>query len=711
MAWDTTRYTDWQKELWGNMGINTTINASLAGGNEFTHYRLSGGFDRFTDILTKSGSNKIYSLDFSLGHTSLNRKFKTEFRGKYARTEVDMVFTPSPTILPPNAPPIFASNGTLNFKEYNDAGMAPEAFPFGGLKNNYFSGTNKLALALDLGYEIINNLKAKVNIGYNTSDNNAATQIPIAAQNPVMNPTGTHNSGVTSIRNWLIEPQLTYKLRVGGPGRVDFLAGASYQSNITKANSIIALGFTNDAYLNSLNLAGFVFNSNSQAEYKYAAVFGRVSFNWDEKYIVNLSGRRDGSSRFGSKSQFGNFGSIGLAYILSEEAWMKRILPEQISFIKLRSSYSSTGSDAVGDYKYLTQWSVTMPDPAGGLGITPYYPFDGINPLVSQLHVNPDYHWQVKKNIDLGLSLGFLNDRILMEVSHYREKIHDQLTFFPIPAYTGFPGVTANWPAVLKNTGLEIGVSARLIEKKDLKLSVSFNIGKNKNTLDEYPDFDKSPYVGLYKVGESLNAKYLYHYLGVDPQTGRYSFEDRNKDGSLSYDISRPPGEGYDDRYVVLDLAPKYNGGFGISTTWKQWNLNLHFSFQRGYIRDVRFPQDPIGRMSNMPVDVIGNYWQKPGDVKRFAAPTTLSTTSMNNFEMSDGFYLNMKMVRLSGLNIAYSFPETWMQKLRLRSGSIFLRASNLFFISNTSGLDPETVYVGSMPMPRTVTGGFAISL
>ncbi len=138
MAWDTTRYTDWQKELWGNMGINTTINASLAGGNEFTNYRLSGGFDRFTDILTKSGSNKIYSLDFSLGHTSFNRKFRTEFRGKYARTEVDMVFTPSPTILPPNAPPIFASDGTLNFKEFNDAGMAPESFPFGGLKNNYF---------------------------------------------------------------------------------------------------------------------------------------------------------------------------------------------------------------------------------------------------------------------------------------------------------------------------------------------------------------------------------------------------------------------------------------------------------------------------------------------------------------------------------------------------------------------------------------------
>ncbi len=78
---------------------------------------------------------------------------------------------------------------------------------------------------------------------------------------------------------------------------------------------------------------------------------------------------------------------------------------------------------------------------------------------------------------------------------------------------------------------------------------------------------------------------------------------------------------------------------------------------------------------------------------------------------MSDGIYVDMKMVRLSGLNIAYSLPEAWMQKLRLKSGSIFLRASNLFFISNTSGLDPETVYVGSMPMPRTVTGGFAISL
>ncbi|MGN6420878.1 MAG: SusC/RagA family TonB-linked outer membrane protein [Pseudobacter sp.] len=705
MTWDTTRNTDWQKELWGNWGKTTNINASLSGGNEFTTYRLSGGFDRTTDILTKSGSNDRISFGVNIGHTSLSRKFKLNFSALFGRTDVDLISTPAPVLLSPNSPPIYAPDGTLNYKEYNDAGLYTE-FPFGELENSYVSGTSQLNAALDLSYDILKELKALVKIGYGSSNNSGLSKIPISGQNPLFSPMGSAIQGGTNNSNWIVEPQLAYKTTLGG-GRFDAIVGATYQSTTTKSWSNYGIGFTNDAFLESISMASVLsITSNNKGQYKYAGLFGRLSYNYEDKYIINIGGRRDGSSRFGKKNQFGNFGSVGLAWIVSEEKWMKKILPEEISMVKLKASYGMTGGDGVGDYRYMTRWGA-----ARNVNETPYHPYDGTNPLVSWQHVNGDYHWQTTKKLDLTLSMGFLNDRIVMDVTRYIEKVDDQLTDYPTPIMTGFPSVTANWAARLKNTGTEVAISARVIEKKDLRLSLNFNIYKNANLLDEYPDFEHSPYVTQYRVGSSLNAVYLLHYLGVDPQTGKYSFEDHDKDGVAQINSALPVATGYDDRYVVLDLAPKYTGGAGANISYKRWDLGMQFSFSRKYMINPVFMQEGIGGRFNMPAAVIGNYWEKPGDVKRFAAPSSRYSAAMNFFKQSDGAYADIKMIRLSNFNLAYSLPDLWMQKARMKSARVFVRAYNLFFISNSEGLDPEATNISSLPMPRVVTGGISISL
>ena len=140
--------------------------------------------------------------------------------------------------------------------------------------------------------------------------------------------------------------------------------------------------------------AQYLSSADTYGEYKHAALFGRLTYNWDNKYVINISGRRDGSSRFGSGKQYGNFGAVGAAWLLSEEPWFRKF--RFISFAKLRGSYGTTGSDAIGDYGYLTRWSSN--------GVIPY---NGISGLIPTQHANPDFQWQVSKGLEGSIELGF----------------------------------------------------------------------------------------------------------------------------------------------------------------------------------------------------------------------------------------------------------------------------------------------------------------
>jgi TonB-linked SusC/RagA family outer membrane protein len=703
LVWDTTRYTDWQKELWGNQGKQTNIAASMSGGDARTQFRVSTNYIRQTEILTNSGANQRASLSFNLNHASLNRKFKVEFTSNYSYALVNTISIASAATLPPNAPPIYNSKGELNFKEWNDAGLQ-YSYPFTSLGSPYTSSTNFLTSNIILRYEIVKGLELSGSFGYNNSQNTNRTRKPIAVQNPILNPTGEAFAGSTNNNNWIIEPQLNYKINIGA-GKLAILVGATTQTNRTRGLGTSGYGYTNDALLESIALAPVTYQTDKYGEYKYAAVFGRINYNWNNKYILNLNARRDGSSRFGPDKQVGNFGSAGMAWIASEENWVKKNIPSFISFIKLRGSYGLTGSDAVGDYQYLSQWSSSG-------DFARYASYGGITPLISQHAVNEDYHWQVNKKLETAMSIGFLKDKINLELAYYRDRCDNQLTRYPLPAYTGFSAVTANWPATVQNSGWELTLSARLIENDQFSWSVNGNGAFNNNILLKYPGLELSPYAATYRVGYSLNTRFLAHNTGVNPSTGQFSFEDYNHDGTILAYSASVPGVAADDKYIAKNLSPQFTGGFGTDLRYRNFRLGLFFSVKKQEAVNAYYSaySNAPGSMANQPAVFAGNHWQKPGDQVQFARFSTSPPISNAFYQWSDGAFTDASFIRLSNLSFAYDLPKKMVKKLGMQQCSFFLHAQNVFVITGYDGLDPENPGFGTLPLARMFSGGLSFN-
>ncbi len=704
LLWDTTRNEDWQKSLWGGTGRVTDVQAGLTGGDGRTVFRIGADYRRQTEILTQSGANQRATLSFNLTHHTLNQKLSVSLTANYSYAGVNTISTPSAATLPPDAPPIYNKTGGLNYAPWDAAGIGYQ-YPFAPLLSPYTTKTNFLTSNLSLNYELVKGLTLAASMGYNNTDLGQSLLSPITSQDPISSPAGTAFFGTNKISNWIIEPQIDYTLFIG-EGKLNVLAGASTQASMTDGALQYGLGYTNDAFIRTISGASMIIANEQYAQYKYAAVFGRINYDWANKYILNLNVRRDGSSRFGPGRQFGNFGSAGFAWIATEEKWLRRALPAVFSFVKLRGSYGLTGSDAVGEYQYLSQWANSE------LGnYTPLYTYGGISPLVNEHAVNQDYHWQVNKKGELALDLGFLKDnRINVEAAYYRNRCNNQLLQYPTPVFSGFPSVTANWPATIQNDGWEFLLDAKLLQVKNFSWSVKANLSFNRNTLLAYPNIGNSPYATTYKVGQPINNRYLLHYTGIDPQTGQYGFADANHDGSIMSDNSVIPGTQDDDRSVAINLDPKFFGGFGNQFNYKEFALSFFFSFKKQKAQNAYYTGVVPGGFGNLSVDIFKDRWQQPGDKACYARFTTQGTTSDYNFQTSDRAYTDASYIRLSTLSFSYNLPAGLANKAGMQRCSLFINAQNIFVITGYKGIDPEIQSFGAMPPAKIFTGGISFN-
>jgi TonB-linked SusC/RagA family outer membrane protein len=699
--WDTTRSVDWQKAAWGGTGKLTDLTANLSGGDAITSFRIGGNFHRQTEIMTTSGANQRGNLSFNITHHALAQKLMMSLTGNYSYSSVNMTLYPNVVSLAPNAPAPFDGKGNLNFAPWDAAGPS-FSMPFGGLLMPSTSGTSMLTSSMLFSYEIVKGLTVSTTIGYNNMQNKLTSLIPIASQDPVTSPTGRAIFASNSNFNWLVEPEIGYKTFID-KGKLNIQLGGSYQSAATDGLMLMGFGFADDALIHSIVNATSVLHMEGYGQYKYVAGYGRINYNWENKYILNLNARRDGSSRFGPGRQFGNFASAGVAWIATEEKWLKSLLPSAISLVKLRGSYGTSGSDAVGDYQYLSQWS-------NALGPSGVYSYAGYVPLISQHAVNQDYHWQVNKKLEVAMDLGLFKDRISLEAAYYRNRCNNQLTNFPTSVFTGFNSVIANWPANVQNDGFEFVFNARLVDVKDFTWSANFNIGINRNKLISYPDIAQSPYVGQYKTGRSLNTQYVLHYRGVDPLTGQRSYVDYNHDGKINTDQTVSPGTVDDDNYVGIDLSPAYTGGFGNQFSYKNCQLSLFFSFKKQWGLNAFYGSNPPGGPQNQSSKIMNDHWQKPGDQTTFARFTTVAVGSDINFNQSDGIYTDASFIRLSNLAFSYNLPAGMVRKAGMQGCHLFINAQNIFVITRYKGVDPETQNFGSMPPARVFTGGVSFT-
>lgn len=689
LLWDTTRYTDFKEVLIGGTARFNDVQASLSGGNSLTQFLFGMAYHRETTVFPGDMFLQRASANLNLQHRSADSRFTANMSVNYAFTKSNYAVQDitSSINLPPNAPPLRNAEGKLNWQEGGVNFLNPLAYT----EADYNANTDNLISHLQLGYKVLPGLSLRVNAGYNLTMAKEERITPITAQNPAFNPMGAANFANRLLRSWIIEPQAEYSGQYAW-GRITALAGVTFQSSSNEQSSQQASGFTSDALLRSINQATRLSANNGYTQYRYSAVFGRIQYNWRDEYLLSLTGRRDGSSRFGPDNRFAQFGSVGAAWIFSNTFKDKLSF---LSFGKLRASYGSTGNDQITDYQYLPTWRGT-PNPYQGVaGLTPTRLF------------NPSHRWEINRKLEAAVELGLLRDRLFITAAYFRNRSSNQLVDYPLPSQTGFASITENLQALVQNTGIEIEMRSTNISSGNFSWQTYGNITIPRNKLVSFPGLAYSSYANAYVVGEPLNLIKRYRYLGVDPATGVYKVEDVNKDGVLSP---------IDDYQVSGKLDPDFYGGLGNDFQYKGFTCTIFFEFRHqtgmNYLSDLVFSTMP-GRDLNQPVIVLER-WQQPGDIatiQRFGAvagtPTALAANeaTASNAKFSDASFLRMKNIALS-----YKLPVNWQKKIGCNNARIYALAQNVLTITGYRGADPETQRFYQLPPLKTLVIGIDLT-
>jgi len=696
LSWDTTRYTDFNKLLIGGTAHMTDAEASLSGGNTLSQYLVGANFHRQSTVYPGNMADQRGTLHFNVNSSSKNKKFNMGLTGSYTTDNNNLTSVDLSTAM--TLPPNFRIYDSVGKLAWNEGGITTVANnPLASiLQQPYKATTGNLLGSMQLNYRLFDGFTVRTSLGYNSMQVDETRKNPKGAQNPATATTGTSVFATNQLKSWIAEPQMEYLRQLGG-GKLDVLAGATFNEVDHKAYTITASGYTNDQLLGSISGASAYTATNTLSTYKYQAFFGRINYNWEDKYVLNLSGRRDGSSRFGADYRFSNFGAAGAAWLFSNEAFMKKL--PVLSFGKLRGSYGVTGNDKIGEYQYLDSWTATT------------YPYTDTSALAPTRLYNPYLHWEGNKKIEVALELGFLQDRILTTVAVYRGLTYDPLVSYPLPAAAGFTTITSNLQGVvLQNDGIDITLSTINIRNKSFEWRTSFNMTIPKSFLKSYPNLSTSSYATTYFIGKSLNLLYSLTYTGVDSATGLYTIKDVNKDGKIVT---------ADDFQVHGNLDPKLYGGMQNSVAYK--NFRLDFSLQ--YMRRMAFNWKSFngynepGSMYNQPT-LAQDRWRKPGD-KTDVQKSTLSAGSLAgvysgyySMMFSDNRYSDASYIRLKNLAISYELPaKKWLGQSGVTSCRVYLQAQNLLTFTGYKGGDPETLNYLSMPPMRTFTAGLQVKL
>lgn len=505
-----------------------------------------------------------------------------------------------------------------------------------------------------------------------------------------LNRTRKANFNFNTSRSWIAEPQITYQKELGNH-RITILGGVTFQYQNNNGRGFQASGQSSDLLLRdmvagtSLSPLGVDIN-----EYKYTAIFGRLNYFFKDKYLLNLTFRRDGSSRFGSNSKFNSFQAIGAGWILSEEQFFKNSLPI-LSFAKLRGSYGTTGNDQIGNYRFMDLYG----------SYTPTLPYQGIGGLLPFELPNANLEWEETRKLQMGLDMGLWKDRLLITANYARNRSSNSLTNVRMPQVTGFTSSLQNLPALIQNTDWEFSLNSQNITGGNFKWTSSINLTIPRNKLLAFPDFDSSFLKNFLIIGQPLNTTKRAPFYGVDPQTGIYLVTNRNCDPTNS------PGP--DDLTVFINSTARWYGGFLNNIRYKGFTLDFLVQFTKRYANDMLqlanipgfFSSSNSSSMNgNQPVSVM-NRWKQPGDatnVQRFSANIPLNT--------GDLAYRNASFLRLKNVSLSYEIPAMMLRTIKFKQLRVYTNAQNLFTITPYRGLDPETLSIGYLPPLRMITLG-----
>ncbi len=685
-AWGNNEI-DWEKTLIGNKATYSNTQLSISGGSETTSFLVSLGHNEQTTPFGQGYKYLSNTFNSNLSHRSKDNRFQLSLSNMFTNQKNNVVrtdITSSSYTLPPVSPLLYHEDGSLNWagNTFNN--------PLAAFNATYSNDTKLFQTNINADYKLYSDLKFKINAGLNYTVINELSLLPNTVYNPSLangasSATSQSRKKDQDIFSFIIEPQLNWTKNWGNH-KIDFLIGGSFQRNVRKTDEITGIGFESNQFITNGSVAKTIrMGDQSSIEYRYAALFGRFNYQYKNRYILNLTGRRDGSSRFGPNNRYANFGALGIAWLFSKEEFLKD--SKWLSFGKIRGSYGATGSDNIGDFQFLDNYTVSS---------TLIY--NGINGLLPARLFNPNYSWEKTRKFETAIELGFFDNRITTNFAYYRNRSSNQLVGYQLSAVTGFPSVTANLDATVQNTGLEFEINAKPVSTKNFNWETNLNITFPKNKLLSFPGLAGSPYASQYSIGSSTQIVKLYQLEGINPQTGLYQFTDFNGDGK----ISSP-----EDRQVMEDLQIKFFGGINNSIRYKNWDLSFLFQF----VKKKNYNQNSImplpGTMVNQPVEVLDvRSAENPnGTYMPYSASKNL--LSHNLFKGSTAAVSDASFVRLKNLEVGYNIP---MSTSPFKSAKIYFQGQNLITWTKFFGVDPEAIISGFLPPLRTYAFGLQLN-
>lgn len=417
-------------------------------------------------------------------------------------------------------------------------------------------------------------------------------------------------------------------------------------------------------------------------EWAKQSVFAKANYTYDNRYLAEVSLRRDGASNFGDDKKYGNFFSISAGWNINREKWFKA---DWVDVLKLRASYGSVGNIPYSKYPQYGLYSVSSN-------------YNGIPAILISQVGNKDLTWEQTYTAGVGIDANFFNNRLRFVFDYYNKYTSNILYQVPV---SGLTGITSRWQNVgeMRNSGIEITIGGDIIRTKDWLWSLDLNMGYNKNKLEKlYGDDPNMMIIGgggndtsiagaaekVLKVGYSTDRYYLREWAGVDPKNGAPLWYKNDGSGETTSNYSEAK------QVMTEATSPKLFGGFNTSLTWKNIDLNASFGFSLGgkiynYSRQEYDSDGAYTDRNQMKLIDGWSRWEKEGDIATHPAASYGNKSNSNKAStryLEDGDYL-----KLRSLSIGYNLN---LSKYYIQNMRIYFTAENVFTLTGFSGIDPE---------------------
>ena len=700
-------YTDWRKELL-RTAIHQNYEASVSGGNERTTFYASLGYNS-QEGLAKNSSLDRYSARLNMSQkvgkygevganvmfTQMNQEMNEE-RGSSINPFLDIAMLMNPSM-------------TVRDKDGNYVGAYPGTTlnPLRDILTDY--NRTRMTRMFSTGYasiEPLKGLKLKETLSYDyTIQKDSRYFNPLSAAGPKSGSDAQTSKGFIEYGKLISSTSLNYVHTFNYKHHLDVLAAYEIESYQTDKASGERSRLPSNSNLvepdNASVLNSFI--SSTQA-YRMLSYLSRLNYDYDDRYYIAGSFRRDGSSRLSPKNRWGNFWSVSGMWHLSNESFMKPI-KHILSDVKIRASYGVNGNQPGSLYGYMGLYTYGQ-SYMGGFGS-----------YESSL-ANPNLKWEKNYNLNIGLDLAFLG-RIFLSIEYYNRDTKDLLYSLPISATTGFTNYLSN-VGQLNNKGVELELRTINFATPHFNWSTVLNLSHNSNKIISLNGQLEQSIEGtwfIHKVGLPYHTFYVKEFAGVDPQNGDalYYTNTLNKDGSYSREITNDISKAQAIPYKSVN--PKISGGLTNILNYKQLDLSFTLTYSLGgYSFDKLGTYIENGTTNiytskyNLPAYAMDR-WQKPGDqtdVPRFVYNQSASDNNSSRYIHSTDH------LRLKNLTLGYTLPREWTRKVMVNKARFYFSGSNLLTWAKWKQYDPETPVNGEVfceaPPMRTFSFGVQLT-